>query len=187
MSESLSSEPMLSESSRQMALQWWRNVCRKTKELAVVELTTIAVTVCCWMSRWGSSDTPAMTSVMSCSQYGQLVHDALLHWQPVQLLHQSADMRSSWCLIYGSWILATLFCTRCSFWMVPDGVPYSTALQRECGGLLNCGVIIQDSLINAVLFTAVGNPILNIMTFSAPHRLWINARQCAATHSKCSS
>jgi len=53
MSESHSSEQMLAESSRRMALQCWRNVCRKTfvwKELAVMELMTIAVTACCCVS-----------------------------------------------------------------------------------------------------------------------------------------
>ena len=47
MSESHSSEQMLAQCSRQMALRCWRNVCRKTfvwNELPVVELMPIAVT-----------------------------------------------------------------------------------------------------------------------------------------------
>ena len=63
MLESHSSDQMLAESSRQMVLQCWRNVCRNTfvwKELAVVELITIAVTACCFVSWCGGSDTPAL-------------------------------------------------------------------------------------------------------------------------------
>ena len=70
MSESHSSEQMLTDSSREMVLQCWRNVCRKTfiwKELPVMELMTIAVTAsCCCVSWCGGSDTLAVTSVVFC-------------------------------------------------------------------------------------------------------------------------
>ena len=89
---------MLAESSRQMALQRWRNVCRKTfvwKELAVVELTTIAVTACCCVSWYGGSDSLLRhwrLSWLVC-QYGQLVHDALFHRPPAA---NAAPAAASW-------------------------------------------------------------------------------------------
>ena len=96
MSESHSSELMFVESSRQMALQCWRNVCRKTfvwKELAVVELTTIAVTSCCCVSWCGGSEsnTPALTSVVSCRSVLQACT-----WCVVPLAANAAPAAASW-------------------------------------------------------------------------------------------
>ena len=88
MSESHSSEQMLAESSRQMALQSWRNVCRKTfvwKERPAVELMTIAVTACCCVPWCGGSDTPALTSVVSCRSRPVCTWCVVL---PMQLLQQ---------------------------------------------------------------------------------------------------
>ena len=130
MSESHSSEQMLAESSRQMALQCWMNVWWKTfvwKELAVVELMTITVTACCCVSWCGGSDTPALTSVVSCRSVRPACN----------MMRCSTGSQCSSCSSELAWdrrsawftILAPLFCTCCSFWMVPDRAIYSTALQ----------------------------------------------------------